>query len=132
MSTASGPARRGTRNPELLGVDPGLDLEPDGDVDPATGQIEPERPLVFDGDVIGYSVTLAADLGSGKPSYIRAEHRTHVQTGESDAEAFARVATFVNNAVIEGMDDEVERLQEYDELLQRRAARVGQHQATGQ
>lgn len=132
----SGGARVGRSDPRLVREaapapvmpipPPALGVTPDGDIE-VGGRGEPEMPpgfiTVLPGDVVAGSTTLAIDFGTGGTSFIRYEHRTVVQPGEGEIDVYARVATAVNNGVINLADDAEDRL---DQREAERVARAAQ------
>jgi hypothetical protein len=118
------PARKGRRNPDLLTTVP---QEIDIAVEPTEQHFElgeqPDEPLVFDGDVVTSSVTLAVLLpGDSKESYIGYKLTSRVQPGETAADVYSRVVTTVNESVVSQIDDVIDRLGEYYAELERRGA----------
>jgi len=111
--------------PEQLQHPQALSVTPDGDVD-ARGvpELAPGYLTVLPGDVVAGSTTIAIDFGTGGTSFIRYEHRTTVQPGEEEIDVYARVATTVNNGVINLADDVDDRLSQREAEQAERASQL--------
>ncbi len=112
-------ARRGRRNPDIQNamdsIPGGLEIAPDPDEEHTDiGEPEHVPALVFDGDVVTFSATLAVKFDPDeKESYFGTKLTTRVQPGETGDEVYARAVTFVNEAVINQIDDVSDRLEAY-------------------
>lgn len=111
-------AGQGRKDPGLLraqpvgGATPPEEIElglEDDDTDEASGM-----QLVYDGDVIGASATLAVLFeGDRKESYFNYNYKTRVQPNESASDAYARVTTVTVEGVIGIVDEAGNRIAEY-------------------
>lgn len=110
-----GTARRGRRDPELQHMMDAEDLVEDHENQDMT-----EYALVS-GDIILAKVTLAGptELGDGWYTY---GVQSRVQDGESEVQAFERIAAITNNRVIDLATDAYERVSDLVEA-QRQATR---------
>lgn len=91
-----GTAARGRRQPELATM---LDAEHMLD-DEQEGPSEPEQYVLLDGDAIMSKITLATQTAFGD-AWVTFGVQTRVIAGESEADAFDRLATITTNRVID-------------------------------
>lgn len=115
--------RKGRRNPELLTplpVTTELDVNPEVEHQDLA-EMGPEQSLLFEGDVVTSSATLAVILpGDSKESYFGYKVTTRVQDGENHAEVYERLATVVTQSVIAQIDDTIDALGAYSQDLEAR------------
>lgn len=102
-------ARRGRRNPDLLTAQPegqGVDVPETIEEHVDEHELGPEDALIFEGDVVTASVTLAIDLiGDGRTSFIGYKATSRVQPGESDSDVYGRLGTVVRDGVLSAAED---------------------------
>ena len=117
---------RGRKDPSLLSPDgeqgPQIELSPEeaqdngGMTEP--GDVENVVPLMYEGELLQTSMTLAVTLpGDHKESYFGSRFVGRLQLGELDDELVARGITVVRETCIAQIDDAIDALAEYQKQL---------------
>lgn len=141
MTDPGAPATRGRRDPEVAArIQAGrlqatqpqqypqsstdlIPLDTDGGLDDPGQQAPEELPLVLDGDVIQAKVTHTVEI-DGQPSWFAYGLMTRVRPGETETEAFERVAIVVNERVLDMAADAEDRIDERARLRESQSRRI--------
>lgn len=92
-----GTAARGRRDPRLQ-----LELDPDALHEETDGPSEPEEYTLLDGDALMSKITLGPEA-SGMDAWVTFGVQTRVANGESEEQAFTRLATITVNRSVDQM-----------------------------